>query len=236
MRPAVIPWYGVGAICRSDGDLIDCVLDRRRWTELVVTSLVTVWVGAMAYGATFGSWRGGLQAWYASQKLPLLILFVTTTGALINAMLGQAMGARLSFRQIWLCMLIGLTIACALLGAFSPIIALFLAQMPSYAPAPGAVTKTYSMLLLWMTAGIGAAGLAGFSVLYRLLKRLTGSVAVALRILGAWTLVTGFVGSQISWYMSPFICRPEFEVTFLNPQAFDTNFYEQIFAALGSVF
>ena len=228
-------WYGIGAICRADEDLVYSVVSEKNRAALVMTSVVTVWLGSMAYGTVFGSWRGPQQAMYASVKLPLLIFSVTSAGALINAMLSQILGAKLGFRQIWICMLIGLSIASALLGAFSPVFALFLAQVPDNIQGAAEISRTYWSLLLCMTGGIGAAGLTGFSVLFRFLRTITGSRQLAARMLAIWVAVTGFTGTQISWLLSPFICRPDFDVTFLNPQAFESNFYEQVWAALLAV-
>src|SRR5690606_41065185 len=51
-------------LCRRDGDL----------RPLVLTSLIAITVGGVAFGAEVGSFRGGLQAFYAAVKLPLAMV------------------------------------------------------------------------------------------------------------------------------------------------------------------
>jgi hypothetical protein len=135
----------------------------------------------------------------------------------------------------WVCILIALGISSALLGALSPALYVFVSQAPACEFRPGVVTKAYWSLLLLMTSVIGVAGVTGNVVLFRLLFTLTGSSRMSLRVLITWMLIMGFTGSQISWFLSPFICRPDFAVSFWNPQALATNFYEQLWMGLNGM-
>src|SRR5208282_2790616 len=85
-----------------------------------------VWViilGAGLYGAAMGWWRDPQQAFYVAIKFPLIILLTTFGNALLNAMLAPLLGLNIPFRQSFLAILMSFTIAAAILGSFSPLIA-----------------------------------------------------------------------------------------------------------------
>lgn len=166
--------------------------------------------------------------------MPLLILAVTAFSSAINALLAQALGARLSFRQVFVCGLVGFAVTSALLGAVSPVTIFFALQAP---PADGLAAMTsYRTLLLINTAAVGLCGLLGYVQLFRLLELLIGSARLAGRVLLSWILVTGLTGSELSWLFSPFLSRPDIPIPFFNPLAFSSNFFEYVFrAAFGGV-
>ena len=90
---------------------------RRNW----LLSLTTVLAGCGLYGFTIGIWRAPTQGLYAAIKFPLLVLLTTLGNALINGMLAQLLGLRISFRESTLAILTSFLIAAVILGALSPI-------------------------------------------------------------------------------------------------------------------
>ena len=197
---------------------------------LTLSCAVALSAGAACYGVAFGIWRSPQQALYSAVKMPTLLLSVTGISMVINMMLAQRLGAHLSTRQVATCILMSLTISAIVLGALSPVAAFLSLQCPP-PRAPDSLV-TYRVLLLSHTAIVGVAGIAGNVRLYRLLVLLTHSRRVAGRVLTSWILVTGLVGCQLSWIVSPFLARPDVPVPFLNPNAFSGNFFEYAWRAL----
>ncbi len=218
------------AICRTDDTIVASLAKDRTPLSLTVSCCIALTAGAACYGVAFGIWRSPRQALYSALKMPVLLLSVTAVSMLINMMLAQRLGARLSTRQVATCILMSLTISAVILGALSPVTAFLSLQCPP-PRADGAFT-VYRFLLLSHTAVVGIAGIAGNIRLYRLLVRLTPSTRIAARVLVSWILVTGLVGCELSWIMSPFLAKPGIPVPFINPNAFSGNFFEYAWRAL----
>lgn len=127
------------------------------------------------------------------------------------------------------------TIASAILGAFSPLLAFAVWNAPpiSQVSLQGA---TYSCIMLANVAVIAFAGTTGNVRLFQLLARLGGSPAVARRVLFAWLAGNLFLGSQLSWILRPFIGSPNLPVELFRTAAFRGNFYEAVFHSLVKIF
>ena len=188
-------------------------------------------LGAGGYGAAMGWWRDPLQALYVAAKFPLIILLTTLGNALLNAMLAPLLGLNLPFRQSFAAVLMSFTIAAAILGAFSPLLAFLVWNAPPLS-LPAQSGPAYSVIKLIHVAVIAFAGTAGNVRLFQLLRRLGGSRAVARRVLFAWLAGNFFLGSQLSWMLRPFIGSPALPVQFLRAAALHGNFYENVFRSL----
>ena len=192
-------------------------------------------VGAGLYGAAMGWWRDPQQALFTAIKFPLIILLTTVGNALLNAMLAPLLGLNIPFRQSFSAILMSFTVACAILGAFSPVLAFMVWNAPPISPETiqGA---TYNLIKLANVAVIAFAGTTGNARLFQLLARLGGSRAVAWRVLFAWLAVNLFLGSQLSWILRPFIGAPNLPVEFYRATALHGNFYENVFQSLQQIF
>lgn len=222
------------AFCRLDEALVRAVASEREGGRIVAAALALVIAGSAVFGAGFGYWRAPEQAVYSAVKMPLLILTVTAFSAAINTLLAQVLGARLSFRQVLLCMMVAFAITSVLLAAVSPVTLLFALQAPPVG-SPSAMTA-YRVLLLLNTSAVGLCGILGNVQLFRLLAIITGSPRLAGRVLAAWIMVAGLTGCELSWLFSPFLARPDIPIPFTNPLAFLSNFFEYVYhAAFGGV-
>ena len=236
------PAYGPGALCRAGGDLAQAVARTGESRRVVAGACATIVAGATAYGFAFGFWRCPMQGVYSAIKMPVLFFSAAAASALINTMLAQLMGARLAFKQVCSAMLVGMAIAAAIMGSLSPVMLFMVAQMPG--PDPAAMGRTASdpevmesmemfwRILLMHVGVIGAAGVIGNLRLYELLKQLTGKPSLSVRILVVWICISGFVGCELSWLLSPFLCKPNYEAHFITRTYFQGNFYEQVWRAL----
>jgi hypothetical protein len=224
-----------------DGRVLAALAGRKDSASLVAGSIATLVVGASAYGFAFGLWRAVRQALISAVKMPLLFLCVILASALINTMLAQVLGARVSFRRVLALMLFGMAVCAALMGALAPVAVFLCAQLPP--PDPGAVglavehplaapaMHTYWAVLLMHTAVVGACGIVGNVRLYQGLRRLTACPVLAARVLAVWIAVSGFVGCELSWLFSPFLCKPTQLPHILPKEYFQENFYERVFRA-----
>ncbi len=196
--------------------------------------VMVIIIGAGLYGAAMGWWRDPQQALYVAIKFPLIILLTTLGNAVLNAMLAPLLGLNLPFRQSGLAVLMSFTIASAILGSFSPVIAFLIWNAPDMA-VKNFSGSTYSLILLAHVSVIALAGVTGNVRLFQLLKQLGGSRSVARRVLFAWLAVNLFLGSQLSWILRPFIGSPTLPVEFVRQAAFHGNFFEAVFHSLQQI-
>ncbi len=189
-------------------------------------------VGAGLYGAAMGCWRAPLAALYVALKFPLIILATALGNALLNAMLAPLLGLNISLRQSFLAILLSFTIVAAILGAFSPLAAFLVWNAPPMTTDPSQSVGTYSFIQLTHVIVIAFAGIAGNLRLAQLLRDLSGSAAIARRVLLAWLAGNLFLGSQLTWILRPFIGSPALPVEFLRATAFQGNFYETVLRSL----
>lgn len=204
--------------------------------KLALRSILVVLVGAFAYGFVFGVWRAPVQGLYAAIKLPAVFFTVIIASALINSVFASLLGANLSLRQVAMAMLMAMASSAAILGSLSPIIlfALYHVEAPEASAAAKAM-QTFWVLLLCHVSVIGASGLIGY---YRLRNMLVGAIGnrhLARRVMFAWIAVSGFVGCEISWLYSPFLCKPNYEPHFIAREYQQGNFYQQIWRGLQSI-
>jgi hypothetical protein len=207
-----------------------------KWnTQRLVLHVVVIISGAGLYGAAMGWWRDPQQALYVAIKFPFIILLTTIGNSLINAMFAPLLGLNIPFRQSFAAIVMSFTIAAAILGAFSPLIAFMIWNAPPISPqtVSGA---TYNLIKLINVAVIAFAGMTGNVRLFQLLTRLGGSKAVAFRVLFAWLSGNLFLGSQLSWILRPFIGSPDLPVEFFRTSALHGNFYENVFQSLQQIF
>jgi hypothetical protein len=206
------------------------------WTARIEPGRVIVWLavivaGSAAFGAAIGWWRAPEQAIYTAVKLPLVILLTTIGNALLNAMLAPLLGVNIGLRQSLLAVLMSFTIASAILGALSPLLAFVVWNLPPITQRSGDFVA-HSFLLLSIVVAIAFAGVAANLRLIQLLRRLGGSDAAARRVLLAWLVGNLFLGSQLSWILRPFVGSPNLPLQFLRPDAFNGSFFEAVLRAI----
>ena len=194
----------------------------------IVFHVAVIAAGAGLYGAAMGWWRAPEQALYVGIKFPLIILLTTLGNALLNAMLAPLLGLNLTLRQSLLAVLMSFAITSAILGAFSPLVAFLVWNMPPMTPEVKATTA-YALIKLTHVVVIAFAGIVGNVRLFQLLTQLAGNKVVAKRVLLGWLTMNLFLGSQLTWMARPFIGAPQLPVVFLRDGALKGNFYENIF-------
>jgi hypothetical protein len=230
-----------GMFCRMGNELVECVRDQRDSHRIITNGVLVVLLGTMMYGFVFGVWRSPLQGLYAALKMPVLFLATVLTSATANTMLAQVFGAKLSFQQVCICMLIGLAVAASLLGAVSTVVLFIISQLSAAgtdcvgldlaASSSQPVVGVYWWLLIMHVSVIGVAGIVGNLKLYHLLVVLEIRKKLSIVLMLAWIGVSGFVGCELSWLLSPFLCSPTEEPHFMQQGYFEENFYERMWRA-----
>jgi hypothetical protein len=190
-------------------------------------------VGTGLFGAAMGLWRAPLQALYTAIKFPLIIFLTTLGTALLNGMLAPLLGLNLRFAQSLAAVLMSFTIFALILGSFSPVMLFLIWNTPPY--ESGASIVPYRFVQLTQVAIIAFAGVAAHIRLLQLLAHLSGSKAIAAKILVAWLAANLFLGSQLVWILRPLIGSPGLPTQFLRPDAFKGNFYETVFYSVAAL-
>jgi hypothetical protein len=236
------PRFNLAALCRGGVALSEALRYPREQRLVLRVALQGILLGTLSYGAVMGLWRSPLQAAFSAVKMPLLFFSVVLASGVLNTMLAQLRGAGFSLREVCLYMLVGMGITAAILAALSPVALYFVLQVPpcrqglDSLPAPASALApamhVFRRLLLLHVACIGLAGLLGNLRLYQLLRLRLPDRAMARQILAIWILVSGFVGCELSWLFSPFLCKPNFPAHVFARSYFEGNFYEHVYHAV----
>lgn len=198
--------------------------------RLAVCFIVIV-MGAGCFGAAMGLWRAPLQAAYCAVKLPLIVLLTTLGNGLLNAMLAPLLGLNITARQSIMAVLMSFTIAAAILGAFSPLLAYLIWNLPSLGDSTANDLSVHSVILLTETSMIAFAGIASNIRLAQLLRTLCHSSSTARKVLFAWLAGNLLLGSQLAWLARPFVGSPGLPVQFVRPDALEGSFFEALLRA-----
>jgi len=202
--------------------------EARRWAYYCLWIVI----GAGCFGAAMGSWRSPLQALFTAVKLPLIVLLTTVGNGLLNAMLAPLLGASLTFRQSLLAVFMSFTMAAAILGAFSPLLAFLVWNTPPHTTGGGTAFTGHSLILVTQAAVIALAGIAANVRLLQVLRGFCGDKSAASRVLLSWLGGNLLLGSQLSWILRPFVGSPHLPVEFLRADPMQGNFFESIFRAV----
>ena len=197
--------------------------------------IIIILIGAGLYGFTLGIWRAPLQSFYTAIKFPALIFLTCGGNALLNGMLAQILGARLSFRQTSLAILMSFAIAAIILGGFSPITLFIWYNAPPLASEEDAALG-HSLMLFAHVCAIAFAGVMANRRLLDLLRKVSGDSRSAAVVLFSWLAGNLFLRAQLAWVLRPFIGHPSLAVQFLRDDPLRGNFYEHVWHAIKKVF
>lgn len=216
----------LATLCRADPRVL------ATWFEQdlakIQTCLFWLIIGCSLYGASIGLWRAPLQSVYVSIKFPLLFLLTAIGNIIINGILAQLLGAKISFRQSFLAVIMSFTLIAVILGAMTPLSFFLTYNLPPMDNSPLA-ERAHALVLLINVVLIATAGFIGNLHLFSLLKHICGNALKAKQILFTWLGVNLFLGCQLSWNLRPFFGTPSLDVRFLRDDPFNGSFYEAIF-------
>lgn len=184
----------LGALLRAPGEVARRCRDEEDLASLAATSLAAAAVGCAVYGATLGTFRGGLQIVYAGAKLPAAV--AATLALTVPALwaLAAASGRAWSLRSATALALAAAGRAALVLLAAAPALWLALELGLGYHAATLVAAGFYAL-----------GGAAALGVLLRGLGDAPGRLGVA----AATVAVFFATGGQTAWALRPFLVRPQ---------------------------
>ncbi len=179
----------------------------------------------MIYGFMLGLAKSPLQAFSSSIKVP--VLFLSTMLFCLPALYFFSLallGTPLKMMQVLTVVLSGISVTAFLLLGLAPITLFFVLTSGNY---------EFFQLLAVIFVGISAC--IGVYFLWRGMTLVEPTRTDALNILGKrilflWVLVYGFVGTQMTWRLSPFVGKPEDPFYWIRPSR--DNFYVDVVNAI----
>ncbi len=180
------------------------------------------------YGFVTGLAHSPLQALYAGIKMPLL--FLTTMAFCLPALYFfslAVLGTRLTFWQAVTVVLGGIGVAAFLLFGLAPVTLFFVLT-----------SRDWAFFQLLAVVFVAISGYVGLHFLWGGMALVDDDGDRATRrlanwILRAWTVLYGFVGSQMAWRLSPFVGELDQPVVWIQPS--HDNFYVDVIHALQRV-
>ncbi len=179
----------------------------------------------MIYGFMVGLAKSPLQALSSSVKMPVLFLssMLFCLPALYFFSLAL-LGTPLKMMQVLTVVLSGISVTAFLLLGLAPITLFFVLTSGNY---------EFFQLLAVIFVGISAC--IGVYFLWRGMTLVEPTRTDALNVLGKrilflWVLVYGFVGTQMTWRLSPFVGKPEDPFFWIRPSR--DNFYVDVIKAI----
>jgi hypothetical protein len=178
----------------------------------------------MAYGFTTGLAKSPLQA--ASSSIKMAMLFLSTMVFCLPALYFFSLTllrTPLRMMQVLVVILSGISVSGFLLLGLAPITLFFVLT-----------SSNYEFFQLLAVAFVGVSASIGVYFLWRgmtLIGREDGTAqGLGHRILTLWVLLYGFVGTQMTWRLSPFIGKPEDPFYLVKPSR--DNFYVDVAHAI----
>ncbi len=214
---------------RDPDEFFRSVRDNEAVQAKAITLATASFLFLMAYGFTVGLTKSPLQAISSAIKMP--VLFLSTMAFCLPALYFFSLAllsTPLRMIQVLTIVLAGIAVTSFLLLGLAPITLFFVLT-----------SNNYPFLQLLAVACVGVSALIGIYFLWRgmtLIEPAREDAARPLgkRILALWMLLFGFVGTQMTWRLSPFIGRPEDPFYLMKPAR--DNFYVQAIDALLQTF
>jgi len=176
------------------------------------------------YGFVTGLTHSPLQALSAALKMP--ILFVATLFFCLPAFyfFSLVLGTKLHLSQVTAVVLAAISVTAFLLLGLSPITLFFVLT-----------SDNYPFFKVLAAGFVGLTGLVGMLFLWRgmlFLDTRNGDGSPKLRrpLLGLWFMLYAFIGSQMTWRLSPFVGDPNTPFFFSRPSR--DNFYVDVLKAI----
>jgi hypothetical protein len=197
---------------------------RSKAVTLAIASILCL----MLYGFTVGLAKSPIQALSSSVKLP--VLFLLTMAFCLPSLYFFSLTllrTPLSMIQVQAVVLAGIAVTSFLLLGLAPISLFFVLT-----------SSNYAFFQLMAVGFVGVSALIGVYFLWRGMTQVeTANQAtqnqLSKRILILWFCLYAFVGTQMTWRLSPFIGRPEDPFFLIKPSR--DNFYVDVIHAAETV-
>ncbi len=214
---------------RDPDEFFRSIRDNEEVQAKAITLAMASFLFLMAYGFTVGLMKSPLQAVSSAIKMP--VLFLSTMVFCLPALYFFSLAllsTPLRMIQVLTIVLTGIAVTAFLLLGLAPITLFFVLT-----------SSNYPFFQLLAVGFVGVSALIGIYFLWRGMTliepaRVDAVKPLAKRMLGIWMLLFGFVGTQMTWRLSPFIGNPEDPFYVTKPSR--DNFYVQAINALQQTF
>ncbi|MBI2435687.1 MAG: hypothetical protein HYV26_22765 [Candidatus Hydrogenedentes bacterium] len=162
------------------------------------------------YGFSMGLFAGVLPAFVSMLKLPALYLCSIAVSVPSLYALNCLLGPRLHFDQCLRLVLLSISANAVALGSYAPVSYFFV--LTSY-------ESTYFFLIMMHVAVFALSGFLSVGVIL-MISRATarvGGTPFHPGIMLAWGIIYGLVGSQMSWFLRPWVGSPAEAYTLFRP-------------------
>lgn len=210
---------------RNPDEFFQSIQRNEKVNSRAITLALVSLFSFMVYGFTVGMSKELLQALSAAVKVP--ILFLSTMAFCLPALYFFSLtllGTPLRFMQVLTVVLSGISVTAFLLLGLAPITLFFVLT-----------SNNYEFFQLLAVAFVGLSATLGVYFLWRGMTlvetaRNDALNSIGRRILFLWILLYGFVGTQMTWRLSPFIGKPEDPFYIVRPSR--DNFYVDVLNAI----
>ena len=182
----------------SDRELFLSEIEQKKKLDLKIVSLLFYSSLFLAlYGAIIGSSHGGLQILSSALKLPALYLLTLLICLPTLYFFDVIFGSKSSFNQYVTLLFASMSMISVMLFGFAPVTLFFRLSM-----------NDYEFFLLLNIIVLGLTGFIGIKFFHKAMKSLINQEAELSKnrhkLIRAWLLLYGFVGSQLGWTLRPF--------------------------------
>lgn len=213
---------------RDPDSFFRSVRDNEEVQAKAVTLAIASFLFLMAYGFTVGLTKSPLQAVSSAIKMP--VLFLSTMAFCLPALYFFSLAllsTPLRMIQVLTIVLTGIAVTAFLLLGLAPITLFFVLT-----------SSNYPFFQLLAVGFVGVSALIGIYFVWRGMTliepaRQDAARPLGRRILSLWMLLFGFVGTQMTWRLSPFIGRPDDPFYLMKPSR--DNFYVEVITALQQI-
>jgi hypothetical protein len=217
------------AFLRDPDAFFQSIQNDKEVTSKTLTLLLVSIFSFMIYGFMVGLAKSPLQAVSSAIKLP--ILFLSTMAFCLPALYFFSLallGTPLKMIQVLAVVLSGIAVTAFLLLGLAPVTLFFVLTSTDYA--------------FFQLLAVGFVGLSSVIGVYFLWRGMTSVETtqdanlknLGNRILMLWFVLYAFVGTQMTWRLSPFIGKPEDPFYITRPSR--DNFYVDVIHAIQEVF
>jgi hypothetical protein len=187
-------------LLRAPGEVAASCREGRDLRAIVGTSLASIVVGAGAFGAVVGSYRGGWQIVYAGVKIPMALVATLAICAPAFHAVVAGLGRPWPFRSIVALAVAATGRSSLCLLAFTPALWLAMSFRLGYHASSLAAALAYAV-----------AGIAALSVLVRGLADADAHRGVRHATTATFVMLFLAVGGQMAWILRPYLVRPRTE-------------------------
>lgn len=221
------PFTVLMQLLRDQTSFLKEIADSKYLDKKVISLLVCSSLFFAIYGVIIGSIQGWLQMLSSGFKLPALYLLTLLICLPTLYLFDVIFGSKKTFAQYIALLLASMSMISVMLCGFAPVTLFFRLSMndPNF----------FRLLNISIFALTGIIGIKFFhKAMLSMIDSQSESIANRHKLIRAWLILYGFVGSQLAWTLRPFFGTPG--QPFALFREIESNFYIEVLKIIGNVF